>query len=66
MKINVSVFPVLYFVDSRTELKIQDDADLNIAIINNEKVLLVFIKNTKGKDKISSDELVKIIRQFKK
>lgn len=66
MKINVSVFSVLYFVDSRTELRIQDDADLNIAIINNEKVLLEFIKNTKGKDKISSDELVKIIRQFKK
>ena len=66
MKINVSVFSVLYSVDSRTELRIQDDADLNIAIINNEKVLLEFIKNTKGKDKISSDELVKIIRQFKK
>ena len=65
LKISASVFPVLYFVDSRTELKIQDDANLNVTIINNEEYLIDFIKKTKGKDKVSSEELAKIIRQFK-
>ena len=66
LKISASIIPVLYFVDSRTELKIQDDANLNVTIINNEEYLIDFIKNTKGKDKVSSEELAKIIRQFKK
>ena len=65
MKISASIIPVLYFVDSRTELKIQDDANLNVTIINNEEYLIDFIKKTKGKDKVSSEELAKIIRQFK-
>ena len=65
LKVSASVFSVLYFVDCRTELKIQDDANLNVTIINNEEYLIDFIKKTKGKDKVSSEELAKIIRQFK-
>ena len=66
LKITATIYPVLYFVDDRTELKIQDDANLNVAIINNEESLLEFIQNTKGREKVSSDELAKIIRQFKR
>ncbi len=66
LKITANIYPVLYFVDSRTELKIQDDANFNVAIINNEDSLLDFIENTKGREKVSSDELAKIIRQFKR
>lgn len=66
LKITANIYSVLYFVDSRTELKIQDDANLNVAIINNEESLLEFIQNTKGREKVSSDELAKIIRQFKR
>lgn len=66
LRITANVYPVLYFVDSRTELKIQDDANLNIAIINKEESLLEFIQNTKGREKVSSEELAKIIRQFKR
>lgn len=66
LKITASIYPVLYFVDSRTELKIHDDANLNVAIINNEESLLDFIQNTKGREKVSSEELAKIIRQFKR
>ena len=66
LKITATIYPVLYFVDNRTELKIQDDANLNVAIINNEESLLEFIQNTKGREKVSSEELAKIIRQFKR
>ena len=66
LKITANIYPVLYFVDSRTELKIQDDANLNVAIIKNEDSLLDFIQNTKGREKVSSEELAKIIRQFKR
>ncbi len=66
LKISANVYSILYFVDDRTELKIQDDANLNIAIINNEDSLLDFIENTKGREKVSSEELTKIIRQFKR
>lgn len=66
LKITANIYSILYFVDSRTELKIQDDANLNVAIINNENSLLDFIQNTKGREKVSSEELAKIIRQFKR
>lgn len=66
LRITATVYPVLYFVDDRTELKIQDDANLNVAIISDENTLLQFIQNTKGREKVSSDELAKIIRQFKR
>ncbi len=64
--ISANVFSVLYFVDSRTELKIIDDADMNVAIFNNEEFLLNYIQNTKGRETVSSNELAKIIRFFKR
>ena len=60
------VFPILYFVDDRSELKITDDAQLDIAIINNQKDLLGFIMNSKGKRIVDSGERAEIIRFFKK
>ncbi len=64
--ITANVYPILYFVDSRTELKIHDDADLNVAIFNKEESLLNYIQNTKGRETVSSNELAKIIRLFKR
>lgn len=64
--ITANVYPILYFVDSRTELKINDDADLNVAIFNKEESLLNYIQNTKGRETVSSNELAKIIRFFKR
>lgn len=64
--ITANVYPVLYFVDNRTELKIHDDADLNVAIFNREEPLLSYIQNTKGRETVSSNELAKIIRFFKR
>lgn len=64
--ITATVYPVLYFVDSRTELKIHDDADLNVAIFSKEESLLNYIQNTKGRETVSSNELAKIIRFFKR
>lgn len=64
--ISANVYPILYFVDNRTELKIQDDADLNVAIFNKEEPMLDYIQNTKGRETVSSNELAKIIRFFKR
>lgn len=63
--ISADIFPILYFVDSRSELKITDDAEINIAIINNEKDLIDFIMNSKGKHIVDSSERAAIIRFFK-
>lgn len=64
--ISANVYPVLYFVDSRTELKIIDDSDMNVAIFNNEEQMLNYIQNTKGRETVSSNELAKIVRFFKR
>lgn len=64
--ISADVFPILYFVDDRSELKITDDAELGVAIINNEYDLLDFITNAKGKHIVDSGERSEIIRFFKK
>lgn len=64
--ISADTFPILYFVDDRSELKITDDADLNIAIINNENDLLDYITKSKGKHIVDSSERAEIIRFFKK
>ena len=37
--ITATVYPVLYFVDSRTELKIVDDAQMNVAILSSRALL---------------------------
>ncbi len=64
--ISATIYPVLYFVDGRTELKINDDADMNIAIFNNENKMLEFIRNTKGEKSVNQTESEKIIRFFKR
>lgn len=64
--ITAMVFPILYFVGNRTELKIVDDAQTNVAIFNDEESMLDYIENTKGKNKISQYELIKIKQIFKK
>lgn len=64
--ISADVFPILYFIDSRSELKITDDAELGVIIINSEKDLLDFVMNTKGKHIVDSGERSEIIRFFKK
>lgn len=64
--ISADVFPILYFVDSRSELKITDDAEINVAILNSENDLLDFIMKTKGKHIVDESERSEIIRFFKK
>ncbi len=64
--ITADIYPIVYFVDSRTELKIQDDADVSVAVFNKEKELLDYIVNTSGKQTVNNTELAKIIRFFKR
>ncbi len=64
--ITANVYPMLYFVDNRTELKISDDAEMNVAVFNKEEQMLDYIQNTKGRETVSSNELAKIIRFFKR
>ena len=64
--ISADIFPILYFVDNRSELKITDDAEINVAIINSENDLLDFIMKSKGKHIVDESESAEIIRFFKK
>ncbi len=64
--ITADIYPIVYFVDHRTELKILDDSDVGIPIFNREKRLLDYIVNADGRHTVSSTELSKIIRFFKK
>lgn len=64
--ITADVYPIVYFVDSKSELKITDDAETRVAVINKEKKLLDYIVNSEGRNTVSSSELTKIIRFFKK
>ncbi len=59
------IFTILYFVDDRSELKINDDAQLNVAIVNNDSDLLGYIINSKGKYIVDDAERAEIIRFFK-
>lgn len=65
LDITADIFPILYFVDSRSELKITDDAETDVAVINNEKDLLDFIVKSKGKHTVDNSERAKIVRFFK-
>ena len=65
-EITADVYSIVYFVDSRTELKIQDDADSGVVVFNNEKQLLNYIVKTKGRQTVNNTELAKIIRFFKR
>ena len=64
--ISADIFPILYFVDNRSELKITDDAEINVAIINSEDDLLDYITKSKGKHIVDESESAEIIRFFKK
>ncbi len=64
--ITANIFPIVYFVDNSSEIKIVDDNQLNVAIINNEKNLLDYILNSKGNRTVSTFERAEIVRFFKK
>ncbi len=64
--ITADVYPIVYFVDSHSELKILDDANTGVQIFNKEKRLLDYIVNTEGRHTVSSSELSKIVRFFKR
>lgn len=64
--IKADIYPIVYFVDSRSDIKIIDDADTNVAVINKENILIDYIVNSDGRHTVSSSELNKIIRFFKK
>ncbi len=64
--ISADVFPILYFVDNRSELKITEDAQTNVTVVKGEKQLFDFIVKTKGKETVDDNERAKIIRMFKK
>lgn len=64
--ITADIYPIVYFVDERSELKILDDAQMNVEIFNKEKHLLSFIQSADGRHTVSSGELAKIIRFFKR
>ncbi len=64
--ISADIYPIVYFVDDRSELKIVDDADLGVEIFNKEKQLLDFIQSADGRHTVNSSELAKIIRFFKR
>lgn len=64
--ITADVYPIVYFADERSEIKITDDAETNVAVMNNGKMLLDYIVNSKGRHTVNSSELTKIIRFFKK
>ena len=64
--ITADIYPIVYFTDNSAELKIQDDADVGIAVFNKEKQLLDYIVNTSGRQTVNNSELAKIIRFFKR
>ncbi len=64
--ITADVYPVVFFVDNRSELKIVDDANLDVEVFNKEAHLLNFITNTEGRHTVNSNVLSQIIRFFKR
>ena len=64
--ITADIYPILFFADSRAELRITDDANIDVSIFKDETELLEFIQTTKGRKTVSKEELVKIIHLFKR
>lgn len=64
--ITADIYPVVYFVDERSELKIRDDANMGVDVFNKERHLINFIVNSNGRHTVNSNELSKIIRFFKR
>lgn len=63
--INVHIYPVIYFSSKSIRIEIEDDAELNIPIIKEEKELLSYITETRSKKPISSNNYRKILRTLK-
>ncbi len=66
LDIKAEVYPIVYFVDSKSVLKITDNAETGVMVFNREKNLLDYIMNTESKRSLSSSAQSKIIRFFKK
>lgn len=66
LDVTADVYPIVYFVDSKSVLKITNDADTDVAIINKENTLLNYIVKAEGRNTVSSSEYNKILRFFKK
>ena len=66
LKITADIYPILYFVDSGSELRITDDADSKVAVIKGEQALLDYILNIESSGTVKSDDVTKIIKIFKK
>ena len=64
--ITADIYPILFFADSRAELRITDDANIDVSIFKDETELLEFIQTTKGRKTVSKEELAKIIHLFKR
>ncbi len=64
--ITADVYPILFFADNRTELKIIDDANIDVSVFKDESEMLDFIQSSKGRETVSKEELAKIIRLFKR
>ncbi len=64
--ITADVFSIVYFTDTRTELKLADDTQTDVTIFKNPQSLVDFIVTAKGRHTVNSSELAKIIRFFKR
>ncbi len=64
--ITADVFPIVYFADSRTELKLAGDTETDVTIFKNPQRMVEFITTAKGRHTVNSSELAKIIRFFKR
>lgn len=64
--ITADVYPILFFVDNSVELRIINDANIDVSIFKDETELLDFIHTTKSRKTVSKEELAKIIHLFKR
>lgn len=65
LDVSADVFPILFFTDSRSEIKIADDCDMNVPVFKNKAKLLEYITSAAGKRGVNSAERAKIVRLFK-
>lgn len=64
--ITADIYPIVFFTDSKSVLKVIEDSDMNVVLTNDADKLLDYIINTKGTQTVNSDELKKIKRFFNK
>ncbi len=63
--ISADVYSLVYFADTRTELKITDFSQTKAAVFSNAERLAGFITSARGKHSLNSGEQAKIIKLFK-